>query len=277
MLVNSEKMLAEAREGHYAIPSPDIFDLHSIRSYMNVAERLNRPIIIAYAPVHGLMMSLKEAAMLEIYYCKDSSVPVAFHLDHGRDPEMIKEAIALGFTSVMIDASNEAFSVNAKKTKAVVDYAHRFGVTVEAEIGHVGEGETYSSGSANDTVYTEPDMAARFAVQTGVDSLAVSIGTAHGKYRGVPKINFERLAELRRAVKVPLVLHGGSSSGDENLARCAQGGVCKINVYTDLMDADMAGIDADKTIPGLKRLLAGQQGMENMLEHCYRVFGCVKD
>lgn len=274
MLVNSRKMLQKAQEGHYAIPSPDLFDMHSLRAYMRVAERIQQPVIIAYAPVHKPMLSLQEAAMLAMYYCKDSSAPTALHLDHGSDLQMVKDSIDLGFTSVMIDASAEPFDVNLDRTKEVVEYAHQFDITVEAEIGHVGQGETYDSGSS-DTIYTEPDMAARFAAETGVDSLAVSIGTAHGKYKGVPKISFERLAELRQAVKVPLVLHGGSSSGDDNLTRCAQGGVCKINIYTDLMDANMAGIAADPSLSGMKRLIAGQDSMEEMLEHYYRVFGCI--
>lgn len=275
MLVNSREMLQKAQAKHCAIPSPDLFDLHSIRAYMKVAERLHQPIIIAYAPVHGPMMSVEEAAMLGRYYCADSPVPVALHLDHGTDAELIGRAIELGFTSVMIDASAEPFEVNVAKTAEIVKLAHAHDVTVEAEIGHVGTGETYSSNST-DTIYTEPDMAAKFADETEVDSLAVSIGTAHGKYKGTPKISFERLAELRRSLHIPLVLHGGSSSGDDNLSRCAAGGVCKINLYTDLIDADMRGIEEDREQPGLMRLLAGQNEIEKVLAHYYEVFGCLR-
>ena len=241
MLVNSREILKKAQERHCAIPSPDLFDLHSVRSYMKVAERLHQPIIIAYAPVHGSMMSVEEAAMLGKYYCENSPVPAALHLDHGTDLEQIKKAIALGFTSVMIDASAEPFAVNVAKTAEVVKYAHACNVTVEAEIGHVGTGETYCT-DGSDTIYTEPDMAARFAGETEADSLAVSIGTAHGRYKGTPRIGFDRLAELRRNVHVPLVLHGGSGLSDSDFREAIRRGIAKVNIFTDISKAQVTGM-----------------------------------
>lgn len=124
---------------------------------------------------------------------------------------------------------------NIRRSKAIAAYAHERGVVVEAEIGHVGSGTSYEFKEASDTIYTETNEAIRFAKETGVDSLAISIGTAHGQYKGTPKINFERLKEIHEALSIPLVLHGGSSSGDENLGKCAQEGINKINIFTDFI------------------------------------------
>ena len=205
---------------------------------MNTAQKLGSPVILSYAPIHRELLSLEEAAELGRFYAGRVDVPVALHLDHGTDLEMIKKAIDLGFTSVMIDASALPFEENVRITKEVTDYAHPLGIDVEAEIGHVGAEDETGPHSLSATTYTEPMAARQFEEQTGVDALAVSIGTSHGAYKnGTPHINFDILQQIRAWTDVPLVLHGGSGTGDENLRKCAEMGICKINIYTDYIVA----------------------------------------
>jgi fructose-bisphosphate aldolase class II len=201
------------------------------------------------------------------------------HLDHGTTPSLIKEAIDLGFTSVMIDASMKDFDENVKSTKEIIDYAHAHGVVVEAEIGHVGVGKNIgvSESEAEDSSsYTTVDSAVEFVKQTNVDSLAISIGTAHGLYKGIPKINFDRLKEIANAIPTPLVLHGGSSSGDDNLNRCALEGITKINIYTDFLVAAKKEIDEKNPENYLALKSMAKQGMQKCLEHYYKVFNTQK-
>ena len=164
----------------------------------------------------------------------ENDIPIALHLDHGADFEICKSCIDGGFTSVMIDGSTFHLK-KCGKTKEIVAYAHERNVTVEAEIGHVGEGDSYHV--EGNTMLTTPEEAKKFVEQTGVDSLAVSIGTAHGEYKGIPHLNFERLQEIATEVPIPLVLHGGSGSGDENLSKAVELGIAKVNICTDLLNA----------------------------------------
>lgn len=275
MLVTTKKMFEEAKAGNYAVVAPDYYDNNSVRDYVQVAEELHQPIILSYAEVHKEMLSIEEAALLGKYYGEKANVEVALHLDHGQSLESVKEAIANGFTSVMIDASMKSFEENVAITKEVVEYAHAHGVVVEAEIGHVGTGVTYAS-NYNDSIYTEVEAAKKFVELTGVDSLAVSIGTAHGKYKGTPVINFERLHELAAAVPVPLVLHGGSSSGDRNLERCATEGISKINIFTDFITAAHDSIAEELPDDWFKVLHVSDEAIKEVLRHYYHVFHCDK-
>ena len=235
MLVSSKELLLTAKQKHFAIPSANFVDEISAKAHIEVAEEMNLPLILSFAQVHSKYQSLEEAANIGKYYANKAKVPVVLHLDHGEDFDFIKRAIDLGFTSVMIDASNETLDENIRITKEVVDYAHAHDVCVEAEIGHVGTGVSVDALSEAKSVYTSVEEAIKLTQETNLDSLAVSIGTAHGSYKGTPVINFERLKELSEALDVPLVLHGGSSSGDENLSRCAKEGIAKINIYTDFI------------------------------------------
>ena len=272
MLVSSKQILLNAREGNYAVVAPDFFDNNSARDYVAVAEEMGKPIILSFAQAHMEMLSVEEAATIGKFYGERAKTEVVLHLDHGQDFETIKKAIDNGFTSVMIDASFKPFEENVALTKQVVEYAHAHGVTVEAEIGHVGTGETYGSEN-NDSVYTEVDMAVKFVELTNVDSLAVSIGTAHGKYKGTPVINFERLHQLREAVKVPLVLHGGSGSGEDNLCRCSTEGISKINIFTDFISAASDAVAANENIKNWFDLLhTADEGIKKTLRYYYNLF-----
>lgn len=271
MLVNSIEMLADARKNRYAVVAPDIIDLDTARVFTETAEAEGCPLILSFAQVHCEMgaMSLEEAALVGRFVAEKSKMPVTLHLDHGTDEDFLYRAMDLGFTSVMLDASVDPFEKNAERTAAIVKYAHERGISVEAEIGHVGDGSSYNSESDSDSVYTTVEEAARFVELTGVDSLAISIGTAHGVYKNnvKPVLNFERLREIAEAVDTPLVLHGGSGSGDDNLARCSREGICKINIFTDFLRGGMneIGQAEPKDYFALKK--AANLGMEKTMRH----------
>ncbi len=276
MLVSSEKMLQDALMNNYAIPSPDFVDSNSARIFVRTAERLNCPIILSFAEVHLAQMSVKEAADLGKFYAAEAGVPVALHLDHGVQMDVIKESVAAGFTSVMVDASACELEENIRRTKEVTEYAHRHHVPVEAELGHVGSEDEAGPHVLSGNIYTEVADAVRFVRETGVDSLAVSIGTSHGKYKGTPKLNFPRLEELHRALSIPLVLHGGSGTGDDNLGKCALNGITKVNLYTDFITAALKSVYAEQPDNWLKLLKTGDKAMAEVLEHYYKVLLCHK-
>lgn len=276
MLVTSKELFKQAREGGYAIPAPNFIDVESMKVYVEVAEELGLPVLIAVAESHLELISLEEAALNGKYLAEKASVPVILHLDHGITPSIIKKAVDLGFTSVMIDASQDDFKTNVAKTKEIIAYAHPKGVVVEAEIGHVGSGVNYENHEQTDSKYTTVEDAVQFIKETGVDSLAISIGTAHGMYKGTPEINFERLKEIAAVVETPLVLHGGSSSGDENLKRCGLEGISKINIFSDLVNAAMTEIQTNDPDNYLDLKLEANEGMRKCLKHYFEVFETAK-
>jgi tagatose 1,6-diphosphate aldolase GatY/KbaY len=272
MLVNSKELFKKAQEGHYAIPSANVLDVESIKYHVGVAEELGLPLIIGVAEAHlGDNLSMEDAALFGKKYAEAASVPVVLHLDHGMSAESCKKAIDLGFTSVMIDASMKSFEENVATTKEVVEYAKTKDVSVEAEIGHVA-----SNFDKNDTdaLYTTAEEAKAFAEASGCDSLAISIGTAHGVYKAkaIPEISFGRLAEIHAATDVPLVLHGGSGSGDDNLNKCAKEGISKVNIYTDLYLAAMKSVEENETKDYLSLRAALKAGIQGCLKHYYSVF-----
>lgn len=189
----------------------------------------------AHAHLSEMVPVVKELAV-------DAPVPIALNLDHGFELEDEVTAIQAGFTNVMIDGSGLPYEENVQKTRTVVSLAHPAGVSVEAELGHVGQAAAGDGRKAD--MYTDVDQACDFVERTGVDALAVAIGTAHGAYpKGfVPKLDFNRLVELKKALQMPLVLHGGSGSGDENIRKVVEGGINKINVCTDAWSAAKSGV-----------------------------------
>lgn len=272
MLISSNKILNEARKGGFAFPHFNYWDDLSIKAELTAAENKKLPVILAWAQKHESQIGIEEAINLGKFYGNRAKVPVVLHLDHGTDPELVKWGASHGFSSVMIDASNENFDTNVKITKDVVEYCHRLGVVVEAEVGHVG-----SNASEDNTTYTEVAAATEFVEKTGVDSLAVSIGTSHGVYqKGTPKLNFERIRELRDAVKIPLVCHGGSSSGDANLNQAAKCGIAKVNIFTDLANAALKVAREKKYSAQFDLLAAQKEAVKELSEHYYEVFGTKK-
>ncbi|AVD55122.1 MULTISPECIES: class II fructose-bisphosphate aldolase [Heyndrickxia] len=270
MLVTSKELLAIAKKKHFAIPHFNFWSRASLLAYLDVAQELKLPVILACAESHSSYMTTEEAAEFGLYYAKKADIPVVLHLDHGVNLSNIQYAVDNGFTSVMIDASQETFANNVKKTKEVVEYAHNKGVVVEAELGHVGSATNYDIN--DDSNYTQVEAAVEFVNQTNVDSLAVAIGTAHGTYKGAPHINFDRLKELSAHVPVPLVLHGGSSSGDDNLSKATELGICKINIFTDITIAALQNTREKEYQNYIQLEKDAYLGMKEMAKHYYHVF-----
>lgn len=234
-LVNMKEMLEHAREGRYAVGHFNVFSIEMLRGVVKAGEKYNSPVILAFAEVFEKLVSIEEFAPAMIAAAETANIPVAVHLDHSKSFEYIKRAVDAGFTSVMIDASDQTFEENVRRTKEVVRFCAPKNVTVEAELGHVAGLEGYEDGyeeSADD--YTDMHEAVQFIRETGADALAVAIGTVHGVYRREPKLNLERLKELRREVPVPLVMHGGSGLSDGDFGNAVQNGIAKINIFTDL-------------------------------------------
>ena len=276
MLVNAKKMLLEAQAAKQGMPSPDFFDYDTARSYIEVAEERKRPLILAYSNAFESIFPLEDAASIGKYLSEKASIPVALHLDHGFTFDYIERAIKCGFTSVMLDMSSQPFEENMRVTREVARLAGKYGVTVESELGHVGMGENFLGMDGEESIYTNVEEACTFVKETGVDCLAVSIGTAHGLYKGrKPELNFQRLRELREALSIPLVLHGSTGTGDENLARCVKEGITKVNVYTEFLVAAMRAVKAnDPEKTGYHDLKAYiNEEMKKSLHHCFDVYG----
>ena len=240
-LVTSKEMLLKAQEGCYAVGAFNVENMEMIQAVIAAAEELKSPVIIQTTP------STVKYANLEYYYAnvkvaaESATVPVAIHLDHGNSFELAMQALRTGYTSIMIDGSHSSFEDNIKISKAVVDACKPSKISVEAELGKVGGKEDDLDGGDNNP-YTDPMEAKEFVERTGVDSLAVGIGTAHGIYKGVPKLDMERLSEIRKVVSVPLVLHGTSGVPDEDVKECIKRGICKVNYATDLRIAFTKGV-----------------------------------
>ena len=269
MLVDGKSVLDAAKVGHYGIVAPDFLTLNAARVFAQTADALRTPILLSFAQGHAGLISLEEAALVGKYWAEKVATPIVLHLDHGQDFDFLHRAIELGFTSVMLDASMKDMDENIRLTKEVVAYAHTQGVSVEAEIGHVGGASEGVEGETSESVYTTVEEAVTFVEATGVDSLAVSVGTSHGVYKSnkTPELNFERLRALSAAVPVPLVLHGGSGTGDENLRRAVRDGITKLNVYTDFLVGAMAEIKAAHTDSLIETQKAADEGMRKVLTH----------
>lgn len=240
MLVSLKDLLSEAERGNYAVIAPDFPTLEVADALLRCAEQYKAPLALSFSP------SLKPSTGVTDFshfirlireMAVQASIPVALHLDHAYRIEDIEEAIRLGFTSVMIDASSEVWEVNVERTRQVVKLAHPLGVSVEAELGHVASSGRYLTADSQQGWLTDPQEAAEFVQLTGVDALAVAIGTVHGLFAGEPNLDFERLQRIREQVSIPLVLHGSSGTGERKLRRCVELGIRKINVYSDLMKA----------------------------------------
>lgn len=233
MLVNLDHVLKPAKENGYAVGLFNTTDTDMLEAAISAAEELRSPIIIGTAEVLLPSGELKLIAPSIIAAAKRATVPVVVHYDHGLTFERCIEALKLGFSSIMFDGSVKDYETNIRETRELVKIAHAMGVTVEGEIGHVG---TIGDGSECDAsdLYTTPEQAVNYINDTGVDALAVAIGTAHGKYIKKPVLDIGRLDEIRAATEVPLVLHGGSGLSDDDFRNTVKHGIAKINIFTDL-------------------------------------------
>jgi tagatose 1,6-diphosphate aldolase GatY/KbaY len=242
LITSRSTILLEAQSKGYAVPAFNIHNLETMKTVLETAQELRSPVLIAATPStvsymgEEFLISMMEAAK------KRYDIPICFHLDHHEKINDIKALIDSGVHSVMIDASHHDFEENIRIVREVVDYASSFGVAVEAELGRLSGVEDDLEVDEKDQIYTNPSQAKEFVSRTGIDSLAVAIGTAHGLYKGEPKLDIERLSAIQREVDIPLVLHGASGLPDELVQKTIKNGICKVNIATELKIAFANGL-----------------------------------
>jgi len=277
-LVTSKDMLLDAQKNGYAVGAFNIENMEMAQAVVDAAEEMRAPVILQTTP------GTVKYADVDIYYAicaamaKKVSVPVAVHLDHGNGFELAVQAVRAGYTSIMIDGSHESFEKNAEITGSVVAVAEPNGIPVEAELGRVGgkEDDLECAGGG----YTDPIEAREFVDRTGVSSLAVGIGTAHGIYKGTPKLDILRLKEIRKAVSVPLVLHGASGLSAGDISACILEGICKVNFATELRVAFSDGVkkvlaESPDVFDPKKYCAAGRENVKQLVMGRMKVCGCV--
>ncbi len=278
MYCSMKEMLRHAKQNHYAVMAVNCINMEQVKACIESAVEERSPIILNLSPrqmrLHGhshalvpMIRSLAETA----------DVPIAFNLDHGKDLQEVTDAIKAGFSSVMIDASACSYEENIHRTALVASLAHAHGLSCEAELGHVGDAMQGDGAKAD--YYTNPQQAKEFVDKTNCDCLAVAIGTAHGSYpKGmIPTLDFERLQELAACLDVPLVLHGGSGAGDENIAKAVRYGINKINVNTDVMLHAMATIKeiltTDSEVNYMDLCIQVEDAMKTFIKRYMRLIG----
>ena len=234
-LVTSKSMLLDAREGGYAVGAFNVENMEMVKAVIAAAEELHAPVMLQTTPSTIKYGTLETYAALVAAEAKRATVPVCLHLDHGNSYELAIAAMEAGYTSVMIDGSGESFEDNIAVTKRVVEVAKAKGIPVEAELGKVGGKEDDLEAEADTN--TDPQEAKEFAERTGVDSLAIAIGTAHGFYAGTPVLDKERVSDIRALIDTPLVLHGASGLSEGDVKECVARGMCKVNFATELRAA----------------------------------------
>ena len=277
MLVTTKEMLLKAQEGNYAVGAFNVENMEMVMAVIAAAEELNAPVIMQTTP------STVKYAGLDYYLAnvataaKNAKVPVAMHLDHGSSFSLAMQALRQGYTSIMIDGSHSVFEENIAITKSVVDACKPSNIPVEAELGKVGGKEDDLDGG--DGGYTDPKEALEFVQKTGVNSLAVAIGTAHGVYKGEPKLDLDRLVEIRKIVDVPLVLHGASGLSEEAVKESIKRGICKVNFATELRSAYTDGVkelleEKPETIAPKKYGLVGIEKVKELVKNRMMMCGC---
>lgn len=259
MLVNMNEILTAAKEGKYGVGFFNAVNVEMARAIIETAEELRAPVMVGTAEILLPAMSLEHVAEYLIPMARKASVPVCVHYDHGLTFEKCMEALHLGFTSVMYDCSTEDYEVNIAKVAEMVRICHAMGVTVEGELGHVGDNEGAGKVENPSDYFTNPDMALDYVQRTGVDSLAVAVGNAHGDYKFPPKLDFGRIGKIAEMTGIPLVLHGGSGLSDDDFRTAVQKGICKVNIFTDIDKAGKYGIET-----GLK---AGAKSMMELIPY----------
>lgn len=256
MLVNMNELLIPAKEGKYGVGFFNAVNVEMARAVIETAEELNAPVMVGTAEVLLPAMSLERVAEYLIPMAEKAKVPVCVHYDHGLTFEKCMEAIKLGFTSIMYDCSTASYEENLKNVAEMVKICHATGITVEGELGHVGDNAGAGKLENPSDYFTDPDIAVDFTGRTGIDSLAVAVGNAHGDYAFPPKLDFERIDIISKKTNIPLVLHGGSGLADNDFRQAVRLGISKINIFTDIDKAGKAGIEAgiaagERTMMGL--------------------------
>ena len=256
MLVNMNDILLPAKEGNYGVGFFNAINVEMARAVIETAEELRAPVIVGTAEILLPTMELELVADYLIPMAKRSSVSICVHYDHGLTFARCMEALRLGFTSVMYDCSTVSYEENVSRVAEMVKICHGMGVTVEAELGHVGDNTGAGKLEHPEDYYTDPDTAVDFVKRTGADALAVAVGNAHGDYAFPPKLDFDRIDTISKKTNIPLVLHGGSGLADDDFRRAVKLGISKVNIFTDIDKAGKAGVEAgiaagEKTMMGL--------------------------
>lgn len=279
-LVNMNEMLAGAKEGKYAIGAFDLINMEFAEAILAAASAMRAPVIISTAAVHFDYVNMQALAPSLVRLAEEAPVPVALHLDHGTDLEMAVQAIRLGYTAVQVDTAHLPFEENIRLTREVVKIAHAVGVSVEGELGYVAghEGDHDTRSVGDEPIYTEPGQAAAFVEATGVDCLAVSVGTVHGLMRGEPRIDYGRMCAIRDATPVPLVIHGGSGLTEATYGQLVQSGMCKINFYAELSraaaDSIRGRLRQNPDTDSITQLLADMRpSVQRAVENKIRIWG----
>lgn len=273
MIVNLKNILKIAEAEGCAVGSFNTPNFESLRAVIGAAEALKQPVIIMHAQVHEEMglCKMEEIAPIMLFMAERANVPVCVHLDHGTDLDYVRRATELGFTSVMYDGSEQSLDINRANTCIIKEIAERKNISVEAEVGSMGAREAGSGGG--ESIYTDPEAAAEFVENTGIDALACAFGTAHGIYLKQPKLDFERVRKIKSMINVPIVMHGGSGVSNEDYKKVISCGVRKINYYTYMAKAGGEAVDkmADRTFFH-DIAAAAEQGMKENVKAAIRVF-----
>lgn len=238
-----ERYPSACQKGKYGVGFFNAVNIEMARAIIETAEELNSPVMIGTAEVLLPAMSLEHVSEYLIPMAKKASVPVCVHYDHGLTFEKCMEALHLGFTSIMYDCSTASYEENIKGVAEMVKICHAMGVTVEGELGHVGDNEGAGKLENPSDYFTDPDVALDFVTKTGIDSLAVAVGNAHGDYAFPPKLDFDRIDIISQKTDLPLVLHGGSGLSDNDFRTAVKLGISKINIFTDIDKAGKRGIE----------------------------------
>jgi len=274
-----QEVLAAAERGGYAVGAFNTNNMEIIQAIVEAAEEENSPVILQASQGALKYAGIQYVAAMVQAAVETSSIPVVLHLDHGTSFEQTMLCLKHGFTSVMFDGSKYSLAENIAATRRVVDVAHAMGASVEGELGKIGGTEDDISVDEWDALFTDPAEAERFARESGVDALAVAIGTAHGPYKGEPQLDFARLESINRLVAVPMVLHGASGVPAESIRKAIALGVCKINIDTELRQAFARGVQqVVQNKPGeydpRKILGPAKEEMKRIVKEKMRLFGC---
>ena len=236
-IISIKNELTRAMQEHYAVPLVDVFEMQGMDGVMEALVEKRAPTIIGIYSPYAALPNCRAFAAYVRSRAEDTDVPISLMLDHGASVEQCLEMLNYGFTDVMYDGSSLPLNENIVNTRRVVQSAHAVGVAVEAELGHVGFGDQYESEGGKGLGFTDPDNVQHFVEATGVDFLAIAFGNAHGLYKGEPRLDLELVAEIRRRVAVPLVMHGGTGLSDEQFRSAIAAGISKINYATNIMNA----------------------------------------
>lgn len=259
MLVNMRDILLPAKEGGYGVGFFNAVNVEMARAIIETAEELQAPVMVGTAEILLPVMELERVAEYLIPMAKKASVPVCVHYDHGLTFERCMEALNLGFTSIMYDCSTACYGENVEKVAEIVKICHAVHVTVEGELGHVGDNAGSGKLENPSDYFTDPETAMDFSAKTGIDALAVAVGNAHGDYTFPPRLDFERIRTIAEKTNLPLVLHGGSGLSDEDFQKAVKLGVSKINIFTDIDKAGKRGLEAG--------IAAGEKSMMGLIPY----------